>query len=428
MQELRQACLWDASTTRQSTPGILRSDIKVDVCVIGGGITGLSAALNLLEHGKSVAVLEAYQVGHGGSGRNAGLVNAGTWIRPDDVEAALGAQVGARLNKILGEAPTQVFATIKRLGIACNARNEGNLQMAHNASGVADLEARYSQWKRRGADVELLTGGKCQDYCGTPKIKAALLDRRAGTINPLGYTLGLSEAILKLGGEIFQHSAVTQLQKQDSGWLALTTTGSVRAEKIVISSGAYTEGDWLSMQKKYFRGYYYQVASEPLSGAESDNILKHGQGSWDTRKVLSSIRRDSQGRLVLGSLGRADNKPAWLIKKWADTIQGHYYPKLGKINWQMHWTGCIDFTPDHLMKIFEPADGIIGVTGYNGRGNTTGTVVGKAMAEYLLKGQTDNLPLPLKTAEAVDYSALRSALYEYGFTLYHAGQCLKVIA
>jgi glycine/D-amino acid oxidase-like deaminating enzyme len=405
----------------------LASTVKVDVCVIGGGITGLSAALNLLGNGKSVAVLEAHKVGHGGSGRNVGLVNAGTWIMPDEVEATLGSKAGGRLNKVLGEAPAQVFATIDRLGIDCQARNDGTLHMAHNASGVADLQSRHDQWKRRGADVELLTGAKCQEYCGTGKISAALLDRRAGTINPMGYTTGLAEAVRQLGGRLFQNSPVIHLEKQGSAWLVNTANGVVVSDKVVISTGAYTEGDWSELQKNYFRGYYYQVASTPLVGTEADNVLKHGQGSWDTRLVLSSIRRDAAGRLLLGSMGRTDNKPAWFIKSWADRIQTHYFPQLGKIEWEMHWTGCIDFTPDHLMRLFEPAPGVVAVTGYNGRGNTTGTVVGKALADYLIYDLPDNLPIPFSAMKPIHTAGLRSAFYEGGFSLYHAGQCLRVI-
>ncbi|WP_123722465.1 NAD(P)/FAD-dependent oxidoreductase [Pseudomonas lini] len=427
MVELRRECLWEYVTPKQASPIALDGTIKVDVCVIGGGITGLSAALNLLEKGKSVAILEAYQVGHGGSGRNVGLVNAGTWIRPDDVEATLGTKAGARLNKVLGEAPAEVFATINRLGINCQARNDGTLHMAHNASGAADLQARRDQWKRRGADVELLTGTQCQEYCGTEKISTALLDRRAGTINPMGYTVGLAEAARNLGGRLFQNTAVTQLVKQGSAWLVKTANGVVVSDKVVISTGAYTEGDWSELRKNYFRGYYYQVASKPLVGAEADKVLKYGQGSWDTRLVLSSIRRDADGRLLLGSMGRTDNKPAWFIRSWANRIQTHYFPKLEGVEWERHWTGCIDFTPDHLMRLFEPAAGIVAVTGYNGRGNTTGTVVGKALANYLIGDLPDSLPIPFSTMKPIHSAKLRSAFYEGGFSLYHAGQCLRVI-
>ena len=427
MPELRQQCLWEYVTPPAAPAAALAAEVKADVCVIGGGITGLSAALHLLEQGKSVVLLEASVIGHGGSGRNVGLVNAGTWIRPDDVETTLGQQQGSRLNKLLGEAPAQVFALIERLGIDCQARNEGTLHMAHNATGVADLQARHEQWTRRGADVELLTGARCEDYCGTDKISAALLDRRAGTINPMAYTRGLAEAVTRLGGKIYPQSPVQGLVRNGSGWQVKTATGAVNAEKVVISTGAYTEGDWTDLQRHFFRGYYYQVASVPLHGAAADNVLNHGQGSWDTRTVLSSIRRDDQGRLLLGSLGRVDNKPAWFVRSWADRIQSHYFPQLGKVEWEMHWTGCIDFTPDHLMRLFEPAPGIVAVTGYNGRGNTTGTVIGKAFAQFLLQDDPDTLPIAFSPMKPVAVPALRTGFYETGFSLYHAGQCLRVV-
>ncbi|CAK9892202.1 MULTISPECIES: L-pipecolate oxidase [Pseudomonas] len=427
MPELRQQCLWEHVTQPAASSRVLSAELKADVCIIGGGITGLSAAIHLLEQGKTVILLEAWKIGHGGSGRNVGLVNAGTWIRPDDVEATLGQKQGSRLNKVLGEAPGEVFATIERLGIDCQAHNTGTLHMAHNATGVADLEARHQQWSRRGADVELLTGAKCEEYCGTNKISAALLDRRAGTINPMGYTQGLAAAVERLGGQIFQQSAVQGLEREGSSWRVKTAQGSVSADKVVISTGAYTEGDWTNLQRQFFRGYYYQVASVPLQGAAADNVLKHGQGSWDTRTVLSSIRRDDEGRLLLGSLGRVDNKPAWFIRSWADRIQNHYFPQLGKVEWEMHWTGCIDFTPDHLMRLFEPAPGIVAVTGYNGRGNTTGTVIGKAFAQYLLCDNPDALPIPFSAMKPVSAPALRTGFYETGFSLYHAGQCLRVV-
>jgi glycine/D-amino acid oxidase-like deaminating enzyme len=427
MSGFRQECLWEKLTPQQVGSGALASQVKVDVCVIGGGITGLCAALHLLEQGKTVCVLEAHRVGHGGSGRNVGLVNAGTWIKPDDVEATLGEQRGKRLNQVLGEAPAQVFKLIQRHGIDCQARNDGTLHMAHNEAGLADLKAREEQWRRRGADVELLTGTVCEEYCGTDKVTGALLDRRAGTINPMGYTVGLALAVLRLGGAIYQQSPVTELSRQADAWWVRTERGAVVAEKVVISTGAYTEGEWTELRRNYFCGYYYQVASKPLQGPAADKVLKHGQGSWDTRTVLSSIRRDAEGRLLLGSLGKANNKPDWFIRRWADRIQRHYFPELGNVEWEMHWTGCIDFTPDHLMRIFEPAPGIVAVTGYNGRGNTTGTIVGRAFAQFLLKDEPDALPIPFTQMKALHTAGLRSCFYETGFSLYHAGQCLRVI-
>ena len=149
MGGLQQRCLWEVVTPRLSGAASLNGEQRADVCVIGAGFTGLSAALHLLEAGRSVCVLEAYEVGHGGSGRNVGLINAGTWIPPDEVVATLGAEQGEKLNAVLGRAPALVMETIERLGIDCQLRREGTLHMSHNASGVADLQRRHAQWTRR---------------------------------------------------------------------------------------------------------------------------------------------------------------------------------------------------------------------------------------------------------------------------------------
>lgn len=424
---LQEECLWEKLTPQRPERAALSGEVTTDVCVIGAGFTGLSAALHLLEQGKRVCVLEAHRAGHGGSGRNVGLVNAGMWIPPDEIEAGFGSEVGSRLNRMLGAAPALVFSLVDKYRIDCQLRREGTLHMAHNARGAADLRSREKQWLRRGAPVELLTGAACEAATGTTKIAAALLDRRAGTLNPMAYTSGLAKAVADLGGQLFDHSPVTRLERQGQRWSVQTAQGSVLAEQVVIASNAYTEGDWTELRRTFFPGYYYQVASRPLTDAAAQQILPGGQGSWDTRQVLSSIRRDADGRLLLGSLGNGRQKPLWFLKAWADRVQQHYFPYLKPVEWESTWTGCIAFTPDHLLRLFEPAPGLVAVTGYNGRGVTTGTVVGKAFADYLCNGNPHALPIPFAPLRPVAGAGLRSCLYEAGFSLYHAGQCLRIV-
>jgi len=254
-----------------------------------------------------------------------------------------------------------------------------------------------------------------------------LLDHRAGTVNPMAYVSGMALNVVAQGGQVFGDSPVNGLQRTADGWKVSTAAGSVSAEKVIIASNAYTEGEWTDIKDHIFTGYYYQVASQPLSGAEQAQILRGGQGSWDTRTVLSNIRRDAHGRLLLGSLGNAGNYPLWFIRQWADRVQQHYFPQLGRVEWQSTWTGRIGFTPDHLLRLFEPAPGLLAATGFNGRGVTTGTLVGKCFADYLLTDDATALPMSFSSGKKVSGSSLRSLAYDAGFTLYHAGQCLRVV-
>lgn len=427
---LQDQILWPTLVDTIPKFSSLTNHTVADVCVIGGGYTGLSAAIHLVEQGLRVVLLEAHHIGSGGSGRNVGLVNAGTWAKPDDLNKYLGEQAGEKLTAALGAAPKLVFDTIDRLGIDAQDTRTGNLHMGHNAAGEADVDERYRQLSRRGANVEVLTGAKCHEYCGTTSIQKALLDKRAGTVNPFAYAIGLAKAAHNLGVLIYENTSVKRLEKDGSQWRVCTPSGEVKTDKVIIATNAYTEGEWTDILKTIYFVCYYQIASEPLEGEISQKILPYRNGSWDTRQALSSIRRDKEDRLLLGTVGLSENKES-LYVAWANTMLKKYFPELaGKTQWQYRWCGRFGFTTDHIMRIFEPAPGIVAATAYNGRGITTGTMLGKAFAQYLQDDDRDALPLPFTKLEdnIISFRGLRSSLYDTGLALYHAGQCLKIIA
>lgn len=425
---MQDRCLWyDTSSEAALTLEALSEECAAEVVVIGGGITGLSTALHLAEAGVDVALIEAGEIPSGGSGRNVGLVNAGMWIPPDDILETLGQEDGERANTLLGGAPAEVFSLIERHAIDCHATRTGTLHLAHNIKGEEELARRAEQFVRRGAPVELLEDDECRQRVGTQRIRRALLDRRAGTINPAAYTRGLARAAIKAGARLYTHSPACGVTRQADDWLVSSTVGSIRASRVVFATNAYTEDHWNQVREHFFPGHFFQVASPPLSGELAGEILPEGQGAWDTRMVLSSMRRDAEGRLILGSLGRGEGRPKSWIRCWADRIQRHYFPQLGKVDWECTWTGRIAFTPEHTLRLFEPAPGILGVAGYNGRGVTTGTIVGKGFAHYLVTGDDNLLPLPIRSYRPVRARPVWSCGYESGFTLYHTGQCLRVV-
>ncbi|WP_111414372.1 NAD(P)/FAD-dependent oxidoreductase [Billgrantia lactosivorans] len=425
---MKEECLWyDTSPEPKPDLPALEGAQVADVVVVGGGITGLSTALHLAEAGTAVTLVEAGEVPSGGSGRSVGLVNAGLWIPPDDIVEALGEEDGERANAILGAAPAEVFALIERHGIECQATGSGTLHLAHNAKGEGELARRAEQFQRRGAPVELLEDDACRRRVGTRRIRRALLDRRAGTLNPTAYTRGLARAAAAAGALLYACSPALGVTRDGDGWRVTTPRGSVTAPRLVLATNAYTEEDWNQVRQHFFPGHFFQVASAPLADEIAGDILPERQGAWDTRMVLSSMRRDAEGRLILGSLGRGDGRPLAYVRCWANRIQRHYFPQLGRVDWACTWTGRIAFTPDHTLRLFEPAPGILGATGYNGRGITTGTVVGKGLARYLTHGDDALLPLPIRSPKPIYAKPLWSSSYEGGFTLYHSGQCLRVL-
>src|SRR5690606_37269308 len=144
----------------------LSGAIETDVAIIGGGFTGLSAALHLAAQGARVAVLEANKIGHGGSGRNVGLVNAGMWVEPDVLLSTLGEPYGERLLDLLGAAPAMVSDLIKRHGIECEPQRAGTLHCAVGAAGLRELERRAAQWAAHGAPVRLLNAAEAAEKLG----------------------------------------------------------------------------------------------------------------------------------------------------------------------------------------------------------------------------------------------------------------------
>lgn len=425
---VKDQVLWSTLVDDAPQYAAIQHDQNVDVCVIGAGFTGLSTAIHLAEKGYRVAVLEAKHIGAGGSGRNVGLVNAGTWAQPDELNKLMGEQAGEKLTKALGEAPKLVFNTIDRFKINAQDTRTGNLHMAHNRDGEDDVDMRYQQLSRRGVDVEVLTGNKCHEYCGTTSISKALLDKRAGTVNPYAYVIGLAKAATRLGVKIFENSSVSGIVKQDQKWCVNSRQSTITAEKVVIATNAYTEGEWNDILKTIYFVQYYQIASEPLTSTQADKILPHRNGSWDTRLALSSIRRDKDGRLLLGTVGAYQGKSG-IYQSWANLMKEKYFPQLGQVNWQYQWTGKFGFTTDHIMRIFEPAPGIVAATAYNGRGITTGTMMGKAFAQYLQDDDREKLPLPFAHLERnqLSFRNARAFMYDTGIALYHAGQCLRII-
>ena len=229
-QDEGELSLWGETAIELPVSQSLQEKIDVEVLVAGAGYTGLSTALHLAEQGVSVAVLESRSIGFGGSGRNAGLVNAGVWKTPDYVVGQLGKRAGENFNKALFDSPAQVFDLIERYKIDCEAKRCGTINIAHNVSALDYLRDRHKQMRKLGASVRIIDGEEAGLLSGSPFYRhGGILDRNAGTLQPLSYARGLAKSAKELGVRIFEGTPLISLRQHDDGWLATTGAGEVRS-------------------------------------------------------------------------------------------------------------------------------------------------------------------------------------------------------
>lgn len=412
---MRGISLWDDTAAEEAFTSPMAGDVTTELAIIGGGFTGLSTALHAAERGIDCHVLEARQIGYGGSGRNVGLVNAGIWLPPQDVRARLGESRGSGFITTLGEAPSYVMSLIERHQIRCELTKTGTIHAAHSPKGYEDLARRAEEWHRLGAPVDLLSRDEAADKIGSDAFHGGLLDHRAGTINPMGYVRGLARAALGAGARISTGVTATGLRRDKDRWIVETDQGRVTAKSVVIGTNAYSDDLWPGLRKSFTMIHYFQLATVPL-GDKAASILREGQGLWDTGQIMFSLRRDAFGRIIIGSMGKVIGGLKGLSRRWAARRLQQIFPELGTVEFEKSWHGQIAMTPDHLPRIHRLADGLYTPIGYNGRGITPGTIFGRAIAELLAGGKEEDLPLPITDLQTVPTAPLMSRLYQLAFT------------
>lgn len=410
--------LWHQTCTEQFAGPVLSGDVTADLVVIGGGYTGCSAALHAAQMGASVCLLEAEEIGFGGSGRNVGLVNAGLWLPPADIRGHLGDGAGTRLVNLLADAPRLVFDLIARHGIACEAVQNGTLHCAHSPGGFKDLQVRRAQLKASGAPVVLLETEEAAARTGSDAFHGALFDPRAGTIQPLGYVRGLARAAAQAQAKVYQHSPVRHIRHDGDVWHVETAGGTARARMLIQATNAYHR-NLEQTAPEYVPVHYFQFATAPLPDTLRASILPAGEGCWDTGLVMTSFRMDQAGRLIVGAMGDLGHFASGIHRTWVKRKLAELFPELESLPLTQGWHGQIAMTSDHIPKVTSLGSNAYAVHGFSGRGIGPGTVFGKGLAEALLSGNDISLPIPAVDAHHERMTRARQLYFETGATLTH---------
>ncbi len=414
-QDAGESSLWGASAIANPVEGPLQEALQAEVLIIGGGYTGLSSALHLAEKGVSVVLLEANSIGFGGSGRNAGLVNAGVWQNPDHVRAQLGDEAGERFNLALRDSPALVSSLVERHNLDCDFQSTGTVNIAHNANAMRHLENRCRQMQDLGAAVELIDGESAQAISASPVYRhGGIHDPGAATIHPLSYARSLAKAALGLGARLFQQSGVETLTRQNDRWLATTADGSVSAEQVIVATNAYADQHSPQVRDSIVPVFIFHCATAPLADEIASAIIPGRQGLWDTQLLLTSSRIDKDGRLVMSSAGRLQGLQRAIRENWMTRMRDQLYPQTRGVGWAFQWSGQIGITSSKILRVQLLAPGVFAPAGYNGRGIGPGSVIGKQLADTIVSGNRDDFPFPIEALYREKWRATRAAYYRYG--------------
>jgi len=392
--------LWAATTARPAPFPILQDVHQFDVCIVGAGFMGLSAALTLASRGVSVAVLEAAEIGWGASGRNNGLVAPGLKLDPWEVRKILGTESGDRLLRFSNDAPDAVFKLIDELAIDCDVNRGGWIQAAHSKRALPLVEKRVAEWQALGAAVEIIPVDKVSAELGTNFYAGASRYAAGGSINPLAYVVGLAAAASVAGARIYEQSPAADIRRENGKWAVASAHGSVACAQLVCCTNAYND----SLDR--LRGTVIplrtaQVASHPLPRDIAASILPSVAAASDTQRLLTSFRLTADNRLIMGgaSATAGDHHPG-LVKHLHKAARLRF-PDIGNIPWDFGWSGYLALTTDHLPQILRVDDDYYAGIGCNGRGIAMATVTGRSIAELICGQDEKDCSVPIRKPKRV---------------------------
>ncbi|MGU7783480.1 NAD(P)/FAD-dependent oxidoreductase [Burkholderia sp. PU8-34] len=364
-----------------------------DVCVIGAGLTGLSAALNLAERGFSVTVLEASRVGWAASGRNGGQLIGGYACDIDTFARYLPDADVKRIWEMGLETLALVKSRIAKHDIDC-ALVPGYLTAA-NTERDADALKRWRDdvAKRFGHDrLHFVDEQDLGAFVQSSRYRGGLYDPDSGHLHPLNYTLGLARAATDAGVRIHENSCVTRVRDIPAGHLVETAQGHVRARFVVLACNTYLGTLAPALSKKIMPVGTYVIATEPLGEARAAALMPARAAICDSRFVLDYFRPAPDTRVVWGGKVSYSTLPP---RNLAAAMRGDMlktFPQLADVKVEYAWGGFVDITMNRAPHFGRVAPTMYFAQGFSGHGVNTTALAGKLLAEAI-DGQASRFDL-----------------------------------
>ena len=384
---------WYAATVQlpEAQPP-LEGTQRADVCVIGGGYTGLSAALHLAEAGYSVVLLEAHRVGWGASGRNGGQVGTGQRRDQDQLEERLGLDTARQLWELAEESKALVAGLIERFAIECEVA-PGIIHADHKPRYVAHSKAYAEKLNTRyGYDrIRFVGRDEIRSMIGSDDYHGGTYDAGAFHIHPLKYALGLARAAREAGVRIFENSEVTATGR--AGKASVTAAGGlVECDHIVLACNGYLGGLEPRAAARVMPINNFVIATEPLTAAQREAIMPTVAAVADSKFVINYFRMTHDNRLLFGGGENYGYRFPADIKAFVRKPMLEIFPQSEPLKIDYGWGGTLAVTVKRMPLFQRIAGNILTCTGYSGHGVALATLAGKIAAEAI-NGQASRFDL-----------------------------------
>jgi glycine/D-amino acid oxidase-like deaminating enzyme len=382
--------LYGTAGTEPPVAGTSRWSDRLDVAIVGGGVTGLWTAYHLALQGARVGVLEARQIGNGASGRAFGQLVPFLKHSPRKVVADYGAARGERLSQAVTAAPMEISALLEKYQVACAATRTGLVFGALTQAGRRDLEATATA----EPGTRMLYGADAADIIGSDYYQAVYLDPRGFHLDPLAYTRGLARAASGHGALLYPDTRVDKVARSGSQWEIGCGARRLIADKVVIATNAYSGRLWPSLARGMVPFLIRGAMTEPLSSEALARILPQGQPLIDTRRLYSGVRKFG-GRLHVSIPGASFQPGAPDAQESVRKRLAELYPWLPTPRVVESWSGWIALTTDQYPRLHKLADGVFAALGCNGRGLAVSGILGRDLAHLARGGDERATTFPL---------------------------------
>ncbi len=408
-----------ATANWQTDYPTLDGQIEVDVCIVGGGFSGVSTALNLAERGYKVALLEAHKISWGASGRNGGQLIRGIGHGAEQFRNAIGEEGVKSIFSMGLEAVNIVRNSIERHQIDCDL-TMGYFDAATKTRHIRDLEADFDELSKFGYthEIEMLDQHQVSSVVGSDMYIGGLVDMGSGHLHPLNLCIGEARAAEKLGTQLFENSKVTRIQHGVKP-IIFTEKGSVTANYVVLGGNAYIGDLEPKIAGKVLPAGSYIIATEPLPESVYQKLLPRNMAVCDQRATLDYFRLSADKRMLFGGMCNYSGRDPADITATLRPKMLKVFPQLNNVAIEYEWGGNIGIGANRMPQLGRIADNVLFMQAYSGHGVNATHMMGRLVADAIC-GQAERFDIfaNIKHMTFPGGKHLRSPLLAAGM-LYH---------